>query len=123
MADDKADILKGWLESTGTKAKEGRFLSPPAFPYLVYSHRTEVSGGDYLKGIEFHEITAELYSEIIDTEVENKLEELFLSACVDYSKERIWIQSEKMWETRYDFDFYCKKGEMPEWLQMYRKSH
>lgn len=101
--------LQSWLQKVGIPVKEGRFVSPPSFPYLVYTDKIEISGSDYTNDIEGHFVTLELYAEKIDRGTENKIEDLLDDEGIDYEKERIWISSEFMWQTIYSFEFYKEK--------------
>lgn len=100
--------IKTWLETTGMKAAEERFLKPPALPYIEFLEDTDVSGADNKNCIANRKVTTELYSGIINREAEQKIEDLLNVKAIEYKKERTWIDSEKFFQTVYDFNLLEK---------------
>ncbi|MDP4174138.1 MAG: hypothetical protein Q8933_09240 [Bacteroidota bacterium] len=100
--------VKTWLETTGMKAAEERFLVPPALPYIVFLEQSNVRGADTKNCIIERNISVELYAEKINKEDENKIEALLNEKSIYYSKDRTWIDSEKFLQTVYDFQLVEK---------------
>lgn len=95
--------VKAWLETTGYKVAENRFVKPPPLPYIVFTERREVRGADYGNGIADRDIALELYSGVIDPVAESAVEGLLNNRAVEYSKERDWIPTESFFQTLYAF--------------------
>lgn len=100
--------VKSWLETTGYKAAEIRFNKPPALPYLLFIDDTNVGGADEKNFTADRNISIELYSERIDREAESKVEALLNEKAIKFKKSRNWIDSEKFFQTVYDFIIYEK---------------
>lgn len=101
--------VKEMLEETGLKVAENCFLSPPTLPYIVFLEDSNCSGADNKICILERDITVELYSSRINREKENELEEILIKNSIEFSKDRTWIDSEKIFQTVYDFNLYEKK--------------
>ena len=101
--------VKGMLEETGLKVAENCFLRPPALPYIVFLENSNCSGADNKICILERDITVELYSSRINREKENELEEILIKNYIEFSKERTWIDSVKVFQTVYEFNLYEKK--------------
>lgn len=101
--------VKTWLETTGYKVKEVRFLKPPAYPYIIFFDNTDTRGADDQNFITDHDVIVELYSESIDKEAETKIEALFDQKAFEYRKSREWIESEAHFQTLYEFEFTEKR--------------
>ena len=101
--------VKEMLEETGLKVAENCFLRPPALPYIVFLENSNCSGADNKICILERDITVELYSSRINREKENELEEILIKNYIEFSKERTWIDSEKVFQTVYEFNLYEKK--------------
>lgn len=97
--------VKEWLESIGMKVAEDCFLKPPPLPYIVFTEETKVRGADTKNCIVDRSISIELYSDRINHEAEQKIEELLNEKSIEYKKNRTWIDSEKFFQTVCDFDF------------------
>jgi hypothetical protein len=95
--------IKTWLETTGMKVAEERFLKPPALPYIVLLDETDVSGADDKNCIADRKISIELYSDKINKIAEQAIGNLLNEKAIEYKKNRIWIDSEKFFQTVYDF--------------------
>lgn len=98
--------VKIWLETTGLKVAEERFLKPPALPYIVFTESRTMIGADNKNLAANRAISIELYSEKIDSVSEGKIEALL--GAIEYSKDHIWIQTELFFQTVYDFDLIEK---------------
>ncbi|PYG88498.1 hypothetical protein LY28_01347 [Ruminiclostridium sufflavum DSM 19573] len=100
--------VKTWLETTGYKVAEERFLKPPAQPYIIFVDNTEVGGADNKNCIADRQISVELYSDKINNEAEQKIEGLLNGKVIHYSKVRAWIQTEMFFQTLYEFNLIEK---------------
>lgn len=100
--------LKTWLETTGLKVAEERFLNPPALPYIVFTESRGISGGDIKNCIADRTISIEFYSTKIDYENEQKIENLLNERFIEYKSDRTWIETEKFFQTVYDFNLIQK---------------
>lgn len=89
--------------------KETRFLKPPKSTYAIYRDAFERRGGDGRNLIKDHDYTIELYSDRPDPDAEIRLEESLDSLGIEYQKDdRIWIQSEELYQTLYTFNYIEK---------------
>ncbi len=100
--------IKSWFEEgTNLSIKELRYLNVPPLPFNLFIDDQNFRGADKLNNIIEHNISIEHYSETItkDEELnEEKIIENFLNKeGIEYSKEREWLSSEKMWVTVYSF--------------------
>lgn len=93
--------VKAWLETTGLRVAEERFLKPPALPYIVFTETRSIYGADNRCKIASRNISIELYSEKIDTASEGEIEGLLHDT--EHTKDRTWIQSDLFFQTVYDF--------------------
>ncbi|WP_411680424.1 hypothetical protein [Clostridium thailandense] len=100
--------VKVWLESTGMKVAQERFLKPPALPYIIFLETSSVSGADNKNCISDRSISIELYSDKINKASEGAIEDLLNEKAIEYSKDRTWIDSEKFFQTVYDFNLIEK---------------
>ena len=101
--------VKEMLEETGLKVAEDCFLRAPALPYIVFLEKSNCNGADNKVFILERDITVELYSGKIDKEKESQLEEILIKNYIEFRKNRTWIDSEKVFQTVYDFNLYEKK--------------
>lgn len=102
--------IKSWLEITGMKVAENCFLKPPALPYIIFTDDITTSGSDDKNCLVDRNISVELYSERINREKENNIENLLNEKSIKFKKSRTWIDSEKFFQTVYDFNIYEKIG-------------
>lgn len=102
--------VKEMLELTGLKVAENCFLRPPALPYIVFLEESNYSGSDRRNTLCERDITVELYSEKINREKEKAIEDILNNNSISYIKSRKWIDSEKFFQTMYDFQLYEKVG-------------
>lgn len=93
--------VKTWLDTTGYKVAEDRFLHPLALPYIVFSVSCIVSGADSKNCIADRDVSIELYAERIDPVAESTVENLLDAKGIPYTKERIWIETETFFQTLY----------------------
>jgi hypothetical protein len=95
--------VQAWLENTELSVKRLRFLKPPPFPYMVWLESSEMRGADDKNLIKSRNITVELYFET-ESDAEVKVEALLNALPVEFSKDTVWLESEKMYETIYNFE-------------------
>lgn len=100
--------IKPWLETTGLKVAEEKFKKPPLLPYVIFTESNDIRGADTKNCISERVIGIELYSENIDRVSEGKIDDLLNEKLIEYSKERIWIDSQLMFETIYVFNLIEK---------------
>lgn len=106
---DTGDTRK-WLEQTKIKTAPVAYHTPPPFPYQVFFDDTELVGPDSCPGMLIrHEARVEQYQEKKDAAHEAALEALLRAEGLDYGKRRVWLDSEKMYMTTYEFEFYEKR--------------
>lgn len=96
--------IKQWVQSTGMKVAENCFLKPPAFPYIIFLEDVKVNGADNKNCLAGRDITIELYSDRINREAEKNIIDLLDEKGIDYTKNRTWVDSEKFFQTVYDFN-------------------
>ena len=85
--------------------KETRFLKPPNTTYAIYLDSFERRGADGLNLIKDHDYTIELYSDKPDPGSESRIEAMFDTLGLAYEKDnRIWIESEQIYQTLYTFN-------------------
>ena len=100
--------VKKLLEQTGLKIGEVAFLKPPALPYIIILDDKEELGADQLNNIINRNLTIEFYSEKINEGKEVEIESLLKSKSLKFKKERVYIDSQKIFETIYTFSIYEK---------------
>lgn len=100
--------IKEWLETTGLKVAETCFKKPPALPYIVFTSIDNNGGADLQNCISNRDINIELYSDIINRKTEKLIEDMLNEKVIEFTKSRTWIDSEKFFQTVYDFNLYEK---------------
>jgi hypothetical protein len=101
-------VIETWLEATGLKVSEERFLKPPPLPYIVFTEDIDVSGSDNKNCIVSKDISIELYALKVDHASENLIENLLNEKAISFRRDRIWLDTEMMFETIYDFNLVEK---------------
>lgn len=99
------------LTAAGIQSRGSRFVKPPAGTYAVWFDHTDTEGADFMApGIFRHSVRIELYEPKKDDTAEAALEQVLSARCLEWAKhERIWIQSEQMYQTIYEFDYTEKR--------------
>ncbi len=97
------DIEEWFTSGTGLKIKELRYLNPPPFPYILFVDSKRSRGADKLNNIIEHNITIELYSKVINEELEEKISNFLKSEELEFDDSRDWLNNEKLYCTSYDF--------------------
>jgi len=95
--------IKEWLENTSLKVAEERFLKPPPLPYVIFTEYNEISGADNKNSIATRDISIEFYSVAVDRFSEGLIETLLNEKAINYTKDRLWIDTEMMFETVFNF--------------------
>lgn len=82
---------------------EGESPEPPFICYLLPgSNNFSADGKVYYK---INEVHIELYTDLKDLAVEQQLEEVLDEHGIFYNKSEIWIESEKLYEVLYAFEW------------------
>jgi hypothetical protein len=100
--------IEAWLETTGLKVSEERFLKPPPLPYIVFTENKDVSGSDDKNCIASRDISIELYALKVDHPSEDLIESLLNQKAISFKRDRLWLDTEMMFETVYDFNLVEK---------------
>lgn len=99
------------LTAAGIQERGSRFVKPPAGTYAVWFDEIDTDGPDGEPPRIFtHAVTVELYEPKKDDAAEEALEAAMSAAGMHWHKgDRIWIQSEQMYQTIYDFSYIEKR--------------
>ena len=100
--------IKALLETTGYKVALVSFIKPPALPYLIVTEQNSTGGADYKNCLVNRQIGVELYSAKIDQTAEQIVENLLNEKSIEFKKDRIWIDTDSFFQTKYDF-ILCEK--------------
>ncbi len=101
--------IKAYIETeTGLPTAEVAFTKPQKLPFIAVLDRTDEDGDDYHARLLSHELTVEFYAARIDKENEEKIEAAFAKQAWKTTKDRSWIEEEKMFETIYTTNFIEK---------------
>lgn len=103
------DIRKYIEKETGIPTAEVVFTQTQKLPFIAIIDRTEEDGDDFHTRTIEHDLTVELYTERIDADEERKLENALGEKRWKCTKERMWISTEKMFETVYTTNFMEKR--------------
>lgn len=102
--------IKAYIEAeTGLPTEEVAFVNPQKLPFIAILDRTDEDGDDFHAQLLSHDLTVEFYAARIDAESEKKIEAAFAKQGWKFSKDRTWIESEKMFETIYTTNFIEKR--------------
>lgn len=100
--------LKEWLSSSGIAFANTSWKKPPAYPYGVYLDDATTRGADDRLCIRDHVLQIELYAELEKSldEAETKVEALFVAKAFEFEHTgRVWIESERHWQSTYQLSF------------------
>jgi hypothetical protein len=99
------------LSAAGIQPRGSRFVKPPAGTYAVWFDHIDTDGADFMApGIFLHSVRIELYEPKKDDAAEEALEQVLSTRGLHWIRgERIWIQSEQMYQTIYEFDYTEKR--------------
>lgn len=102
--------IRAYIDAeTGVPTAEVAFEKPQKLPFIAVLDRTDEDGDDFHAQIILHDLAVEFYAERIDVANEKRIEAAFAKKAWKASKERIWINSEKMFETVYRTNFVEKR--------------
>lgn len=102
--------IREYIEKeTGIPTAEVAFAQPQTLPFIAIIDSTREDGDDFHARVAEHDLTVELYAERIDAEAERKLENALKEKGWKCAKERMWISTEKMFETVYTTNFMEKR--------------
>jgi len=104
-------MVKEILAAAGIQERGSRFVKPPAGTYAVWFDTVTAEGADGLPPRIFrHDDTVELYAPKKDEAAEAALEAAIGAKGLAWTKQdRIWIQSEQMYLTIYQFTYIEKR--------------
>ena len=89
--------------------KETRFLRPPNTTYGVYTQSRSYRGCDCTLRLCDSDITLYLVQYAPDAAAEKELEKILRERGIEYTKQaRTWIESDKFYQTIYDFQIVEK---------------
>jgi len=97
--------IRTLLQPLSIPIAEESFYTAPLVPFLLFMESRTVRGTDNLNKITDRAITLELYTNKISPTVEKSIDDLLNAIPVEFSRDRLWIASEKMYETIYSFSF------------------
>jgi len=100
--------IETWMNTTGLKVAEERFLKPPPLPYIIFRESNAVSGADDKNCIADRGISIELYSLKIDHVSESLIENLLNNKSINFKNDRIWIDTQMMFMSVYNFNLVEK---------------
>lgn len=103
------DIRKYIETATGIHTAEVAFTKPQKLPFIAIIDRTDADGDDFHTRVIHHNLTVEFYAERIDAEREKIIESAIERKAWKASKDRVWINGEKMFETIYSINFMEKR--------------
>lgn len=104
-------MFKTILAAAGIPERGSRFVTPPAGTYAVWFDDLDTDGPDGMPPRIFtHDVTLELYEHKKDAAAVQALERELSAAGLHWSKQdRVWIKSEQLYQTIYEFTYIEKK--------------
>ena len=99
------------LTAAGIKERGGRFAKPPAGSYAVWFDDIETDGPDDMPPRIFtHDVMLEVYEPKKDDAALAALEAQLSTHGLHWTKQdRVWIQTEQMYQTIYEFSYIEKR--------------
>jgi len=97
--------IRALLQSLNIPIAEESFYTAPKLPYLIFMESRGVRGADKKNNIADRDVTLEFYADTINPLKEAEIETILNSIPVEFSRDRMWLSSEKMYETIYSFTF------------------
>lgn len=113
------DIKKILETKTELKVAENRFIKPPSLPYIIFIEEKDIRGISANNLIVKTDVSIELYTTSIDKKLENEIRNVIISdilfhsqndESIEISQDRVYIESEQMYMTTYDFILIEKGG-------------
>ena len=104
-------MVKEILAAAGIQERGSRFVKPPDGTYAVWFDDLTTDGPDNRPPCIFaHDVTVELYEPKKDDAAEAALEAEMGARGLHWTKQdRLWIQSEQMYQTIYNFTYIEKR--------------
>lgn len=104
-------MVRDILEAAGIRERGSRFARPPAGTYAVWFDEIDTDGPDGRPPEIFHHSTTiEVYEPKKDDAAEERVEVEMNARGIHWQKsDRLWIQSEQMYQTIYEYE-YTEKG-------------
>jgi hypothetical protein len=104
-------MVKEIVTAAGIKERGSRFVKPPAGIYAVWHDDIETDGPDNMPPLIFkHSVTLEVYEPKKDDAKLAPLERELSARGLHWTKQdRLWIQSEQMYQTIYEFTYIEKR--------------
>ena len=81
---------------------EGEAVDPPFLCFLL--PRSDNFSADGMVYFKANEVNIELYTDLKDPSVEQKVEAVLDSNGIFYDRSEVWIESEKLYEVLYTFE-------------------
>lgn len=104
-------MVKEIVAAAGIQGRGSRFIKPPAGTYAVWFDDLDTDGADGMPPCIFkHSVKIELYEPKKDDAAEAALEAQMSAAGLLWTKQdRLWIQSEQMYQVIYEFSYIEKR--------------
>lgn len=104
-------MVKEILAAAGIRERGNRFAKPPAGTYAVWFDDIDTDGPDGEPPRIFkHSVSLELYEPRKDDAARNALEAQIGARGLRWTRQdRLWIQSEQMYQTVYEFSYTEKR--------------
>ena len=99
------------LKAAGIPERGNRFVKPPAGTYAVWSDDIDTDGPDGQPPSIFkHDVTLELYEPKKDDAARTALEAELSGHGLHWTRQdRLWIRTEQMYQTIYEFSYTEKR--------------
>jgi len=100
------------LRETGLPFAPCAFNNPPDGTYAVYNEEVTRRGADLVNCITEHDVTIEVYAyDFFDEEAVRAVMRALDRRAVEYKRyETVYINSEHLYQTRFEFGFVLKDG-------------
>lgn len=96
--------IQALLEPLGIPVNPIRFRKATPLPRVTWLERRTAHGGDDYIALVTRRITIELCAENVDLRMEKRIDSILQDLGVEYDCERVWLESEEMFETIYSFE-------------------
>lgn len=102
-------MINDILKEINIDNRKGAYIKAPKTPYISYwiNEERHIYNGVFVC---INNITLELYNLKIDEELENRIDSILMNYDLDFYKNNEWIESEKKYQTVYEFSYYTKGG-------------
>lgn len=103
-------MVKKILTAAGLPFRRGRFQSPPAGSYVVYTDDIDTDGPDGQTWLYTHSPILELYEPAPDDAAEAAIEAAISAEGLHWTKQdRLWLQTEQCYQVIYEFEYIEKR--------------